>query len=113
MLPPWSLLPPPEVLPPEVDEVEAPPHELDVVDDVDELDDEELDPCCPPAPLQPPPELDQPPEVLPKPFEESPEWAPAGLTTSRPARTVATVVIGFMGFPLMYLASFRPEKLSG
>lgn len=95
---------PPELLPPEVDEVEAPPHELDVVEEVDELDDDELEPCLPPAPpLEPdqPPE-EEPPQPPPELLHEGtePGFAWAGVAIKRTPITPAIVALCFMGLPL-------------
>jgi hypothetical protein len=105
VLPPDVLPPdvlPPDLLPPELDDVEAPPHELDVVEEVDELDDDELEPCLPPAP---PLEPDQPPDEEPPqpPPHDPPDvgiCASAGVAINRPARTLASAAVCFIGrFP--------------
>jgi len=104
VVPPEVDVVPPEVdvVPPEVDDV-VPPHELEVDEDVDELDDDEL------APQEEPPELlvlDDPPELVQPPEVDELPPANAGVAASNPARTVATVAMCFIGLPLLWWPGF-------
>ena len=117
---------PPDVEPPDVDDVVEPPDvdELPDVDDVVELvvdEDDELDPPVldhPPVDDHPPDE-DHPPELVvpigvigpdpPLDEDEPPELdhrpfpATAGVAARMPIRTTVTVAMGFTGLPLVWL----------
>ena len=90
---------PPDVVPPDVlllpdllpPEELPPPQELDVDDEVEELDEDELDPCEPPELLHPP------------------KWAWAGLAASRPTRTVATVAKRFIAVFMAFFLQGWPR----
>ena len=105
---------PPDVEPPDVDDVVEPPDvdELPEVDDVVELVVDEDDELEPPV-LDHPPELvvpigvigpdppldeDEPPELDHRPFP-----ATAGVAASMPIRTTVAVAMGFTGLPLVWL----------
>jgi hypothetical protein len=100
---------PPEVLPPDVDDdvVLVDPPEDEVVVELVVDDEVELDPPELPHPPEDV-EVPHPPEdvEVPHPPEEvevpQPPPAKAGVAASRPARTVATVAMRFIGLPLSF-----------